>query len=237
MCSIRNNRKDLRLDTKHVSSQSPAASGAHPGRRSVLGVAVGLAGAALVQPAWAQAEGTEFRQVRPEVPTDTPGKIEVIEFFWYGCPHCNALEPFVREWSAKLPPDVAFRKVHVNFQEVKHQQLFCTLEAMGKSAELNDRIFHAIHVERNRLDSVDKIADFIAKQGVDRKQFVDTFSSFSVQTRMRKATSLQEAYKVDGVPAIGINGRFYTAPSMAGGNPNALKVADVLIDRERKARK
>ncbi len=199
-----------------------------------------LAGAALVRPALAQpapTEGTDYKLVRPEVPTDTAPKIEVIEFFWYGCPHCNAFEPSIREWSAKLPSDVAFRKVHVNFQEVRHQQLWATLEAMGKAAEMNERIFHAIHVDRNRLDTPDRIADFMAKQGIDRKQFLDTFESFSVKTRMRKATSLQEAYKVDGVPALGVNGKYYTAPSMAGGNAQALRVVDFLVDRERKAKK
>ncbi|MEN9313695.1 MAG: oxidoreductase [Pseudomonadota bacterium] len=184
-------------------------------------------------------EGFEYRAVSPQQQTDAPGRIEVLEFFWYGCPHCNALEPLLKEWVAKQPPDVLFRKVHVGLGPswVAHQQLFYTIEAMGKSAEMHDRVFAAIHVDRNPLDKPDRMADFVAKFGLDRKLFLETFESFAVKTRMRKASTMAEAYRLDGVPAMAVNGRWFTSPSMAGGSAQSLRVLDALIDRERKALK
>ena len=201
--------------------------------------AVGAAGAAgLATRAVAQqggGEGIEYRSVKPTAPVDAPaGKVEVIEFFWYGCPHCNALEPAVKEWSKRLAPDVAFRKVHVPWQVQAHQQLYYTLETMGRADALDEQVFAAIHRDRNRLDTPEAMADLLAKHGVDRKQFTDTYQSFAVRTRMRKASAVAEAYGLDGVPAFGVNGKWFTSPSMAGGNAQALRVLEQLIERERK---
>ena len=208
-------------------------------RRSMM-LATGAALAALPLGALAQAprEGKDFRPVRPVQPTDVPaGKIEVIEFFWYGCPHCNTLEPLLKQWTAKQPDDVVFRKIHVPFGDRNHQQLFFTLESMGKAAEVNDAIFRAIHVDRDRLDTVDKMVAMLGKHGIDGNQFRDTYKSFSVRTKMRRAAQVVDAYGVDGVPAMAVNGKYYTAPSMAGSNGAALAVLDYLIELERKARK
>jgi thiol:disulfide interchange protein DsbA len=183
----------------------------------------------------AAAQPGGFRPVQPQQPTDAAGKIEVVEFFWYGCPHCNSLEPVVNEWAGKLPPDVVFRKVHVPFNDQRHQQLFYTLETLGKTGELSPKVFAAIHAERNRMNTPDLLVAFAEKNGIDKKTFVDAFNSFGVQTRMKRATQLAEGYGVDGVPAFGVNGRWYTAPSMAGSNQAALKVVETLIDQERKA--
>ena len=201
--------------------------------------AVGAAGAAgLSARAVAQqggGEGVEYRSVKPTAPVDAPaGKVEVIEFFWYGCPHCNALEPAVREWSKRLAPDVAFRKVHVPWQVQAHQQLYYTLETMGRADALDEQVFAAIHRDRNRLDTPEAMADLLAKHGVDRKQFLDTYASFGVRTKMQRATQLAAAYKVDGVPMFGIAGRYVTAPSMVGSNGGALKMVDALVERVRK---
>jgi thiol:disulfide interchange protein DsbA len=201
--------------------------------------AVGAAGAAgLSARAAAQqggGEGVEYRSVKPTAPVDAPaGKVEVIEFFWYGCPHCNALEPAVREWSKRLAPDVAFRKVHVPWQVQAHQQLYYTLETMGRADALDEQVFAAIHRDRNRLDTPEAMADLLAKHGVDRKQFLDTYASFGVRTKMQRATQLAAAYKVDGVPMFGIAGRYVTAPSMVGSNGGALKMVDALVERVRK---
>ncbi len=183
-------------------------------------------------------EGTEFKAIKPPQVPEVAGKIEVIEFFWYGCPHCAVLEPALAPWAARLPADVAFRKVHVPFNEVKHQQLFFALDAMGKADDaMNGHVFNAIHGERNRLDTLDKMVTLVTKFGIDGKAFAAAFESFGVQTKMRKATALAAAYKVDSVPLIAINGKYLTAPSMAGSNGAALMVADQLIENERKARK
>lgn len=210
-------------------------------RRQFVAALAGASGIALTgAPAAAQAqqrapqEGTDFRPVKPQQSTEAPtGKIEVVEFFWYGCPHCNTLEPLLDDWLKKQPADVHFRKVHVPFQEVKHQQLYYTLESLGRSSELNRKVFQAIHGERNRLNTPDLMVAFAEKNGIDKKTFIDTFNSFAVQTKMRRASQLAEGYGVDGVPAFGVAGRWYTAPSMVGSNAAALALVEQLLDRER----
>lgn len=182
--------------------------------------------------------GAEYKLITPPQSVDTAGKIEVLEFFWYACPHCAAIEPLLKDWVKQLPNDIVFRKAHVPFNEIKHQQLFYTLEAMGKADEYGDKIFGAIHSDRNRLDSFDKISELLSKAGIDAKVFKDTWESFSVQTRMRKATSSAATYKVESVPSVVVNGTYLTSPSSAGGNQALLQVLDHLIAQERiKARK
>lgn len=181
--------------------------------------------------------GTEFRAVNPPQATETPGKIELLEFFWYACPHCAALEPVLKQWVKQLPADVVFRRAHVPFNEVKHQQLFYALEVMGKSEQADDKVFAAIHVDRNRMDSLDKITPVIEKAGIDKKAFTEAWESFSVQTRMRKANSLAAAYKIESVPNLIVNGKYLTSPSMAGGNQGVLQVVEHLIAQERAAKK
>jgi protein dithiol oxidoreductase (disulfide-forming) len=197
--------------------------------------AAALAGTAFAQQPRAPTEGNEYRAVKPAQPTEAgPGRVEVVEFFWYGCPHCNTLEPILKDWVRQLPNDVSFRKVHVPFAVVAHQQLFYTLQALGKAEELNERVFAAIHEQRQRLDKPEEMADFAAKHGVDRKLFLDTYASFGVRTRMQRGTQLAAGYRIEGVPAFGVNGKYLTAPSMVGSNAGALRMVELLVDRERK---
>lgn len=199
-----------------------------------------LGGAAGVPHALAQGgpvEGVHYVKLSQPAPVSAPtGKIEVVEFFWYGCPHCNALEPALEAWIKRLPADVAFRRVPVAFSATheSHQKLFYGLEAMGQLEAMHRRIFAAIHTQQQRLDrEADQLA-FLKAQGVDEAKFLEMTKSFSVQTKMRQAKQLSSAYKIDGVPAFGVAGRFYTAGSLAGDNQRALAVADFLIDRARK---
>ena len=191
-------------------------------------------------PAWAQGgpiEGTHYLRLTQPAPVAAPtGKIEVVEFFWYGCPHCNALEPTLDEWMKKLPADVAFRRVPVGFAAVheSHQRLFYALEAMGQLEAMHKRIFAAMHNGHQRLDKeADQVA-FLKAQGVDTAKFSDHLKSFTVQTKARQAKQLSEAYKIDGVPALGVHGRFLTSGSMTGDNARALAVVDFLVQRVRK---
>ena len=201
-------------------------------------VAAGTTGLPIPAGAQALREGRDYRLVRPAQPTEVPaGKIEAIEFFWYGCPHCNSLEPALEQWVKKLPDDVVFRRIHVPFGERRHQQLFYTLESMGKDEELHKAVFNAIHVDRDRLDTVDRMVAMLSRHGVDEKQFRDTFDSFAVRTKMRRAAQVVDAYGVDGVPAMAVAGKYYTAPSMVGSNGGALQVMDQLIEIERNAAK
>ncbi|MFZ9679122.1 MAG: thiol:disulfide interchange protein DsbA/DsbL [Quisquiliibacterium sp.] len=217
----------------------------NPATRQFLKTAAGAAaagGLALalpsVQAQGAPRQGAEYRPVDPPQQTETTGKIEVLEFFWYGCPHCNSFEPTLKDWVARQPADVAFRKLHVGLVPswVAHQQMFFALEAIGKAAELNEAIFRAIHVERNALNKPELMADFVAGKGVDRKLFLDAYKSFGVRTRMSKASQQSKGYGLEGVPALAVNGKWFTAPSMAGGNAQALRVVEFLIERERKLR-
>lgn len=208
--------------------------------QSVAAWAAVLGGSAAVQGAFAQGgpvEGVHYVKLSQPAPVSAPtGKIEVVEFFWYGCPHCNALEPALEAWIKRLPADVAFRRVPVAFSATheSHQKLFYGLEAMGQLDAMHRRIFAAIHTQQQRLDrEADQLA-FLKTQGVDEAKFLEMTKSFSVQTKMRQAKQLSSAYKIDGVPAFGVAGRFYTAGSLAGDNQRALAVADFLIDRARK---
>ena len=213
-------------------------------REFSAGAACVLATAAIGLPqlAWAQKkpdEGTEYKTLDKRVAVEAPaGKVEVVEFFWYSCPHCNAFEPQLEAWAKKLPADVVLRRVPVAFRDsfVPQQRLFYTLEAMGKLDDLHRKVFHAIHVDRQPTDKEDSILAWAEKNGLDKAKFQEIYNSFSVQTKARRAAQLQDAFKVEGVPALGIAGRFYTDGTMAGNMPRALQVTDHLIAEARKSR-
>lgn len=205
-------------------------------------VVVGVAALGLPELSFAQRrpqEGKDYRALDKKVPTEAPaGKIEVVEFFWYSCPHCNAFEPKLNAWLKKLPPDVSFRRVPVAFRDdfVPQQRLYYTLEAMGKVDQLHDKVFEAIHVRHEPTNREETIVAWAQKNGLDVAKFRDLYNSFSVQTKARRATQLQDAYKVDGVPALGIAGRWYTDGEMAGNMDNALQVVDFLVADARRTR-
>lgn len=184
-------------------------------------------------------EGTDYLALPKVVPVDAPkGKIEVIEFFWYNCPHCNAFEPTLDAWVKRAPKDVAFRRIPVAFAEsfVPQQRLFYALEALNKVDELHKKVFTAIHVEKQDLKTQDKIVAWVEKQGVDKAKFLELYNSFSVSTKARKASQLQDAYRVSGVPALGVAGRFYVDGELAHGVEKALPIVDYLVDQVRKGR-
>jgi thiol:disulfide interchange protein DsbA len=185
-------------------------------------------------------EGRDFVKLNQPAPVSAPpGKIEVVEFFWYGCPHCNAFEPALEAWVKKLPANVVFRRSPVAFREMPHglhQRIYFTLEAMGKVDAMHRRVFYAIHNDRQRLDKPEEIAAFVAKNGLDSTKFMELFNSFSVQTKARQATQLADAYKIDGVPALGVQGRFYTSGQLAGSPERSLQVTDALIQRVAKTK-
>ena len=207
-------------------------------RREFSQVAAGAALATtglLSSQAQAQARfspGKHYHILDGRAPVEAPaGKIEVVEFFWYNCQHCNAFEPTLAAWIKTLPKDVVFRRSHVAFQDsfVPQQRLALTLEAMGLVEKLHAKVFAAIHSEKVNMATGDAIAEWMGRQGVDKAKFLEQYNSFSIQTKASRATQLQNAYKVEGVPAIGIGGRFYTDGSMAGNMERAIQVAEALI--------
>ena len=175
---------------------------------------------------------------KPAVVEATGGKIEVVEFFWYNCPHCNHFEPALQAWVKKLPKDVHFRRVPVAFRAefVPQQHLFYTLEAMDKVEALHAKVFKAIHEEKLNLSTRDAIIDWVVKQGLDKAKFTTTYDSFVVSSKATRGTQLQQAYNVSGVPALGINGKFYTDGANAGNMERALRVVDFLLEGERKTK-
>jgi protein dithiol oxidoreductase (disulfide-forming) len=199
--------------------------------------AAGLGQASLSRAQGTPTEGKDYVRLSQPLASAADGKIEVVEFFWYGCPHCNEFEPMLDAWAKKLPADVQFRRVPVAFRDEPfgaHQRIYFALEAMGQVEALHRKVFYAIHNDRARLDKPADIAAFMTKNGQDGAKFLDVFNSFSVQTKARQAKQLSESYKIDGVPAMGIHGRFYTSGSLAGSNDRALAVAEFLIQRARK---
>ena len=201
------------------------------------GLGLAWAGTALAQGA-VPVEGQQFVRLSSPARVTLPSpdkKIEVVEFFWYGCGHCYAFEPAVEAWAKRLPADVAFRQVPVGFAAPHqlHQKLFYALEEMGQLATINKRVFAAIHQQNRRLSSEAEIVAFATSNGLDGAKFADAFKSFGVNTKAIRAKQLAEEYKIDGVPALGVNGRFYTSGSLAGSNERALVVADFLIQRSR----
>ncbi len=193
--------------------------------------------ASLAQSGW-PVEGTNYVRLGQPVPSGAPsGKIDVIEFFWYGCPHCNDFEPTLDAWQKTLPADVAFRRVPIAFSEepfTAHQRIYYALESMGLVDKMHRKVFYAIHHERMRLAKPDEIAAFMAKNGVDGAKFLEAYNSFSVQTKAAQARQLAQAYKVDAVPAMGVQGRYYLTGTMAGGNERMPAVVDALVQRIRK---
>lgn len=186
----------------------------------LAGAALGLAFFALCATASATPadpkNGTDYLTLPEVQQTDAAGKIEVTEFFSYMCPHCNAFEPAIAAWVKKQGDNIVFKRVPISFypQWVPTARLYYTLEALGKTEQLHAKVFAAIHQERLRLETDEAVAAFMEKQGIDRKTFLDAYNSFSVQTRIRRTTTLQEAYRINGVPTVAVAGRYETSPGI-----------------------
>ncbi len=198
---------------------------------------LGLAWQGGAQAQGAPREGTHYVRLGSPAPvTLAAGKaVEVVEFFWYGCPHCYAFEPTLEAWVKRLPPDVAFRQVPVSFtaQHQFHARLFYAMEETGTLPALHRKVFNAIHQQNKRLNSDAEIAGFARDNGADGDRLVQAMKGFSVSTKATRAKQLADAYKIDGVPAVGVHGRFYTSGSLAGSHERAVAVADFLIQLAR----
>ena len=201
---------------------------------------------ALSLPSWAQApaakpvagppiklsEGKDYNRLEhPQANEVGAGKIEVIEFFWYSCPHCNAFEPTLAQWIKNAAKDVVVRRIPVAFNDsfAPQQRLFFALEALNLLDTLHTKVFQAVHVDKQPLNTDASIQAWAEKQGVDKTKFAETYKSFGMASKLRRAVQLQNDFKVEGVPALGIAGRFYTDGSMAGSMERALQVTEALL--------
>lgn len=182
-----------------------------------LGLMAAVGGAAAAEPK----EGVDYRTLDLPVRAEAAKKVEVVEFFMYSCPHCNRLDPLLAAWVKKQGEHISFHRVHMALTGPKDAQAhaYVTLEAMGKLDAMHEKIFHAIHVDRNRLNTDEALLDFISKNGVDKAQYLAFFNSFAVQTKLNRDQQLMALYKLDSAPTIVINGRFVTSPTMTS-RPN-----------------
>lgn len=188
--------------------------------------------------------GKDYRLLNPQQPTDSGKKVEVLEFFWYGCPHCSSLQPSLRAWLKRKPADVEFKRVPAVFQDswVPLTKAYYTIEAMGLVDKLHHDVFSAIHEQKIRLQDTTVLFDWAAKRGVDRQKFIDTYNSFAVQSRAQRSVDMTRNYDISGTPALVVDGRYLTAPSMTLNPDNSInyerffRVVDELVALARKNR-
>jgi thiol:disulfide interchange protein DsbA len=192
--------------------------------------------------AWAQQafrSGKDYITLERPVATEAGnGKIEVLEFFWYSCPHCNQFEPAFEQWAKNAAKDVVVRRVPVAFRDdfVPQQRLYYTLEAMNLVEKMHIRVFIAIHGEKQMLNTDAAVLAWAEKQGIDKAKFEQAYKSFGVATKAKRAVQLQNEFKIEGVPSLGVAGRYYIDGTLAGSMPRALQVADALIAQTRQGR-
>jgi thiol:disulfide interchange protein DsbA len=174
-----------------------------------------------VTPASRFKEGTHFQKIVPAQPTSVaPGKVEVVEVFWYGCGHCFALDPAIESWRGKnKPPYVEFVRVPAMWNDGlrMHARLFYTAELLGKLDELHTLMFREINVNGNMLNTVEKISAFFRQHGVSAEEFQKAFSSFAVESKLQRADVLNRRYRVQSVPMVVINGKYSSDLGTAGG--------------------
>ncbi|MDP2433288.1 MAG: thiol:disulfide interchange protein DsbA/DsbL [Pseudomonadota bacterium] len=185
-------------------------------------------------PAAALEWGKDYVEV-PAQPTSVKrGQVEVLEFFWYRCPHCFHLEPELNAWTKKLPKNVVFKRVPgvLNENWIPLTRAYYALEAADLLEKLHDDVFHAIHVEGLDLNPPGVFLDWAAKKGADRKKLAAAYNSFAVETNVMRAQQMTRALKLNGVPAFVVNGKYSTSAYLTGGNPQTFKVLDELIEQE-----
>ena len=198
--------------------------------------AAGISAATMGQSSGKIEEGFDYRVLPIAQPVASKGKVEVIEFFWYGCPHCYDFEPEISAWVKRQGKDVTFRRVPVAFRDdlLPHTQLFYALEAMGKADALNEKVMFAIHKQNKKLLTESEIADWVASQGIDRNTFLATYRSFAVVSKAKASNTIAEAYRIDGVPTVVIQGKYMTSPSIATSKAKAIAVMDYLVEKVHK---
>lgn len=188
--------------------------------------------------------GRDYRLVDPPQPVESGTKIEVLEFFWYGCPHCNNLQPPLKAWLKRKPADVEFKRVPAVFQDswVPLTKAYFAIEAMGLVDKLHHDVFAAVHEQKIRLQDPKVLFDWMGKHGVDRQKFADTYNSFAVRARTQRAMEMTRNYDIPGTPALVVDGKYLTAPSMTLNPDNSInydryfRVLDEVIALARKTR-
>lgn len=203
----------------------------------LLGAAIALSSAVAAPSPVAPEEGFDYQVLSSPQPTKAGGKVEVIEFFWYDCPHCNAMAPLIEPWAKRHRNSIAFKRIPVARNEgaILQQRLYYALEALGRVEALHSWIFYAIHDEKIPLKTIEQMADFLEEQGVGKKQFLKAINSDAVMKKVQRAQRLTAVYGVDSVPAIAVNGQYVTSATMIGGSQaDALQVVDYLVAKSKR---
>ena len=204
--------------------------------RRTISIALGITalGTPLAVCAQQLRPGSDYAVLKPELPVETQGKIEVLEFFWYGCPHCYGLEPLLETWLQKLPADTQFKRIPAVFNErwAKDAAIFYALEASGHLERLHRPLFDAIHRDALKTDNGQALGQWLTKNGVDTKKFDEVGRSFSVQSKVRRAAQLSAAYRIEGTPAMAVHGRYTVGTDR--GHAAMLATVDYLIDQVRR---
>jgi thiol:disulfide interchange protein DsbA len=179
-------------------------------------------------------EKIHYESVVPSQPTSTGKKVEVVEMFWYGCPHCNALEPYVNRWLKKIPANAEFVRMPAIFrpQWEQHARAYYTAEILGVLDKIHHAMFEAIHDKKQKINTEAEIKQFFIAHGVSEKDFDRVFRSFAVEAKIRRAKDMSERYGIRGVPALIVNGKYRTSAQQAGGNAKIFRVVNFLVEKE-----
>ena len=177
----------------------------------------------------------QYIELKPAQPTQTGNNIEVVEVFWYGCPHCYSFEPFIEAWLETMPEDVQFIRLPGVLAQnwMTHAKAYYTAEKLGVLDKTHRSLFDTIHKEKKPVFTDDQIRDFFVSKGISAEQFSQTYTSKEVEAKIRQAYFLARDYKLTGVPALVINGKYVTSPSHAGSSEETIKVINALIEKER----
>lgn len=197
-------------------------------------IAQALLGLLVAFQALAADEGIDYVKLKAPQSTETGDKVEVLEVFWYGCPHCYTLEPFLERWVETMPEGAKFRRMPavLGAHWEPHARAFYAAELLGVTDKLHHPLFKAMHDENRKILTKEDVVAFAAEQGIDRQEFQDAYDSFFVNMKVRRATDMVQRYGIDGVPALVVNGKYRTSATQTGGNARLMEVLDELVRRE-----
>jgi len=181
-------------------------------------------------------EGVHYESISPPQPTTTGDKVEVVQMFWYGCPHCFRFEPYLERWMRKMPANAELVRMPAVFRQnwENHARAYYASEFLGVTDKTHTPLFNAIHMEKKPMETEESLRDFFAGFGVDKIEFTKTFKSFAVQTKVNRSKTMAQRYAVKGVPVFIVNGKYRVSNRTSGGSANTIKVINFLVAKESK---
>ncbi len=207
-------------------------------RRQALKHVAAVAGLAVIGNK-AFAQGEPFNTLDPAQSTEDPSRIEIVEFFHYGCPHCRAFDPLLEAWLVNLPKDAYFKRVPAIWGNPKLKglaRLYYAAEATGDLHALHADVFEAFQTAHVPLDTPEGVKDWVAGKGIDADKFMAAYKSFGIESKLSRADQLARNFRIQGVPTVAVNGQYTTSASLTGSHENTLKVVDELMAKVRKSR-